>query len=80
MKKGISLITFVLLSINLVLASSIYSVNKYSCAQVDEKIANINSQMRSGYSAQQGERFRDQLRSLKKLRDKCKKKKYSTSE
>jgi hypothetical protein len=36
--------------------------------------------MRSGYSAQQGERLRDDERSLKKLRDKCKKKKYPTSE
>jgi len=80
MLKGIPLIIIVLSSSNFAFASSAYSINEYSCAKVDNKISNINSQMRSGYSAQRGERLRDDLRSLKKQRDKCKKKKHSTSE
>lgn len=80
MLKSISLIIIVLSSINLVFASSSYSINKYYCSTVDSKISNINSQMRAGYSAQQGERLRDKLRSLKTQRGKCKREKHPTSE
>jgi acetylornithine/succinyldiaminopimelate/putrescine aminotransferase len=80
MLKVFTLIIFILSSTTFAFASSTYSINKSSCAKVDSKISNINSQMRAGYSAQQGERLRDDLRGLKKQRDKCKKKKHSTSE
>jgi hypothetical protein len=57
-----------------------YSINKYSCSFVDALISNINNRMRAGYSAQEGEQLRDELRNLKNQRDKCKKKKHFTSE
>jgi hypothetical protein len=57
-----------------------YSVDKYSCSFVDNTISNINSRMRAGYSAQEGEQLRDELRKVKNQRDKCKKKKHPTSE
>ena len=73
MLKGISLFILFSSSVNLAFASPTYSINKYSCSKVDSKISNINKKMRTGYSAQQGERLRDDLRSLKKQRGKCKK-------
>ena len=44
MLKGIPLIIIVLSSSNFAFASSAYSINEYSCAKVDNKISNINSQ------------------------------------
>lgn len=79
MLKNILLSICIFLVTNIAVASSTDKVTKKVCAAVGNKISSLNSQMRSGYSAQQGERLRNKERDLKKIRDKCKKKKYPTS-
>lgn len=54
-------------------------VSKYICASVGDDIDRINSQMRAGYNAREGERLRDRLRLLKKTKNKCKKSHYPIS-
>jgi len=51
-------------------------ITEHYCSSVSKGIDSINSQMRRGYSASQGERLRDRLRVLKKDKDLCKKKRY----
>jgi len=51
-------------------------ITEYHCSKVSRNIDSVNSQMRRGYSAQQGERLRERLRVLKKDKDLCKKKRY----
>jgi len=80
MLKNTLLVFFLLLSTGLAFMASASKVSKYSCSQIDDKISNIQSQMRSGYSSRQGERLRDNERSLKKKRSECKKSKSPTSE
>lgn len=41
-----------------------------ACAEVKEKIRNIESRMRSGYTRAQGERYNEKLRELKAKRAK----------
>ncbi len=42
--------------------------DKAKCAAVKEKIRNIQSRMRAGYTRAQGERMESQLRKLRKQR------------
>ena len=43
---------------------------KAACAEVKEKIRNIESRMRAGYTRAQGERYNERLRELKARRAK----------
>jgi hypothetical protein len=79
MLQNILLSIFLCSMMSTAVASSAPLITKKSCASVSNKISSINSQMRSGYSVQQGERLRNKERDLKNIRDKCKKKKYPTS-
>jgi len=63
----------------LAFAKTTYNVNKTSCSYVDDNISTVNNHLRAGYSAQEGERLKERLRTLKKQRSDCNKKKYSTS-
>ncbi|MFC4699583.1 hypothetical protein ACFO4O_05365 [Glaciecola siphonariae] len=58
-------------------AKQAFTPSEYACNGIDKKIENINSSMRKGYTASQGERYREALRTLKKKRFSCKKKGYS---
>ena len=82
MKKLLLLIPIALLAINFAFAfaNTTYKVNARTCVQVDDRITNINKQLRGGYKVQQGERLKENLRTLKKQRSDCKKKKYPTSD
>ncbi|WP_341502535.1 hypothetical protein [Gallaecimonas sp. GXIMD4217] len=51
-------------------------VTKYQCAGVEKKIKHVNSRLRAGYRAQEGEWLKERLRTLKELRHACKKKRY----
>jgi len=42
--------------------------DKAECAEVKEKIRNIESRMRSGYTRAQGERYEERLRELRAKR------------
>ncbi len=53
-------------------------VNEYTCKRVEAKIDHVNSKMRAGYTLEQGERLKDEFRKLKKIRNKCKKKRIPT--
>ena len=44
--------------------------NETACAEVKEKIRNIEARMRSGYTRAQGERYNEKLRELKAKRAK----------
>ncbi len=53
-------------------------VNEYTCKRIEAKIDHVNSKMRAGYTLEQGERLKDEFRQLKKIRNKCKKKRFPT--
>jgi len=44
--------------------------DEVACAEVKEKIRNIESRMRAGYTRAQGERYNEKLRVLKAKRSK----------
>ena len=46
-------------------------VSKSKCQNVSKNIDNVNSQLRSGYSVKQGERLKERLRDLRKLKRAC---------
>lgn len=45
-------------------------IREAECAEVKEKIRNIESRMRAGYSRAEGERYNEKLRELKARRSK----------
>lgn len=51
-------------------ASGHDACRKDSCAKVKQQIRNLESKMRSGYSARQGERWSAKLRELRRKRAK----------
>ncbi len=53
-------------------------VSKRICKSVENRIDDIQARMRSGYSSEAGERYREKLRKLKKQRRECDKKGYPT--
>ena len=77
MNKLITLLPLLFLSSPAFSASN-FEPSKYSCSGIEKRIKNINSKMRSGYSAREGERLREELRTLKDHRYACKKKRFST--
>ncbi len=76
MTKTITLI-LLMLTVTYSSANSGFTPSKYQCAGIEQKIDNINSRMRAGYSTQEGEQLKEQLRKLKKQRYECKKKGFS---
>ena len=71
MKKAYSLLPL-LLTATYSLADSDFALSKYRCAGIEQRIDNINSKMRAGYSTREGEQ-------LKKQRYECKKKGLSVN-
>tara|TARA_Y100000994_G_scaffold177143_1_gene146235 strand:- start:967 stop:1209 length:243 start_codon:yes stop_codon:yes gene_type:complete len=76
MKKTTALILLMLSTTNSI-ASSNFTPSKYQCSGIEQRIDEINSRMRSGYSTREGEQLKEQLRSLKQQRYECKKKGFS---
>ncbi len=70
-----SLLIAALLSVGVAQASE---VSKHSCKRIEAKIDHVNSQMRAGYTLERGERLKEEFRRLKKIRNKCKKKRFPT--
>ena len=58
-------------------ASSGFTPSKSQCAGIEQRIDDINSRMRAGYSTREGEQLKERLRNLKKQRYECKKKGFS---
>ena len=79
MTKTITLI-LLMLTVTYSSANSGFTPSKYQCAGIEQKIDNINSRMRAGYSTQEGEQLKEQLRKLKKQRYECKKKGFSVEQ
>lgn len=77
MNKLIILITILFIS-SPAFSVSNFEPSKYNCSGIEKRIKNINSKMRSGYSAREGERLREELRILKEHHYACKKKRFST--
>lgn len=67
---------FVFLLFPLASQAGTIKVTKNSCSTVKKQMDNINSQMRRGYSTQQGERLKERLRFLQKEQRQCKNKGY----
>lgn len=61
------------------LASYEFEPSKYKCQGIEKRIDIINSKMRAGYTNQEGERLKQELRQLKKQRNSCKSKGFSVS-
>jgi hypothetical protein len=61
------------------LASYEFEPSKYECQGIEKRIDIINSKMRAGYTNQEGERLKQELRQLKKQRNSCKNKGFSVS-
>jgi len=55
-----------------------YEVSDNNCAGLDNRIKNLNKKMRAGYSASQGEIWKEQYRKLNKQKYSCRKKRFST--
>ena len=53
--------------------------NEYECAGVQGNISNIDDRLRAGYKVRTGERLKERLRHLKKLRYACKKAGFKTN-
>jgi hypothetical protein len=68
MKTIAGMLIFTLLAAPYVDAAS--NKDKAACAEVKEKIHNIESRMRAGYTRAQGERYNEKLRELKAKRSK----------
>lgn len=56
-----------------------FEPTQYKCSGIELRIERINSKMRAGYTAREGERLKEELRTLKKQRYACKKKGLSVS-
>ena len=78
MKKAYALLPL-LLTATYSLAGSDFNPSKYRCAGIEQRIDNINSEMRAGYGTREGEQLKNQLRNLKKQRYECKKKGFSVN-
>lgn len=78
MKKTYTLL-LLLVAATYSFAGSNFTPSKYQCAGIDQRIDNINSKMRAGYSAREGEQLKNQLRSLKQQRYECQKKGFSVN-
>ncbi len=78
MKKTYTLL-LLLVAATYSFAGSNFTPSKYQCAGIEQRIDNINSKMRAGYSAREGEQLKNQLRNLKKQRYECKKKGFSVN-
>ncbi|WP_159579908.1 hypothetical protein [Alteromonas sp. KUL106] len=76
MKKTSTLI-LLMLTASYSFANSDFKPSKYQCSGIEQRIEKINSRMRAGYSTKEGEQLKEQLRSLKKQRNECKKKGFS---
>ena len=61
------------------LAHSAYSVSKSACSRVDSKMAEVQDELRAGYTTDRGEYLKDRLYKLKAQKKQCKKKRYATS-
>jgi len=53
-------------------ASYEFEPSKYKCQGIEKRIDIIKSKMRAGYTNQEGERLKRELRQLKKQRSSCK--------
>ena len=65
--------TVAVLVINLLFCSSISAheyCSKAECEETKQKIRNIQSKMRQGYTRKQGEKMEDDLRKLRAIRSK----------
>jgi hypothetical protein len=62
--------TLILVLISATAADAASKEDKAACAEVKEKIRNIESRMRAGYTHAQGERYNEKLRELKARRSK----------
>ena len=78
MKKTYTLL-LLLVAATYSFAGSNFTPSKYQCAGIEQRIDKINSKMRAGYSAREGEQLKNQLRNLKKQRYECKKKGFSVN-
>ena len=78
MKKTFTLL-LLLVAATYSFAGSNFTPSKYQCAGIEQRIGKINSKMRAGYSAREGEQLKNQLRSLKQQRYECKKKGFSVN-
>lgn len=76
MKKTYTLL-LLLVAATYSFAGSNFTPSKYQCAGIEQRIDNINSKMRAGYSGREGEQLKNQLRNLKQQRYECKKKGFS---
>ena len=63
-KTTISLFLFLVSTTTL--AKDRFTPSDYACAGIEKRIDHINSRMRAGYSAKEGERLKQELRALKK--------------
>jgi hypothetical protein len=62
----------ILLSMSIVRASDAASMDRaFECEKIKQKIEEIRSKMRTGYTRAQGERMEEELRRLRALRAKA---------
>lgn len=75
--KTLLILSLLLLSINIYAANKII-ISANSCAGIDKKIENLNSNLRMGYSVKKGEALKKKLRKLKQQQYACKMKRFAT--
>jgi predicted pyridoxine 5'-phosphate oxidase superfamily flavin-nucleotide-binding protein len=54
-----------------------FKPSKSACAGIDKQIERVNDRLRAGYKVREGERLKDDLRTLKSKRYSCTSKGYS---
>jgi len=54
-----------------------FKPSKSACAGIDKQIERVNDRLRAGYRLQEGERLKEELRTLKSKRYSCTSKGYS---
>ena len=54
-----------------------FKPSKSACAGIDKKIERVNDRLRAGYKVREGERLKEDLRTLKSKRYSCTSKGYS---
>lgn len=76
--KIITIVAILLISTSLSAATKKIEVSESICKRTVSKIDNINKRMRTGYSVSQGERYKKELKQLKKVKYQCWKKGFKS--
>lgn len=71
------LVSLALLATKSLAGTPNFKPSKSACAGIDKKIERVNDQLRAGYRLHEGERLKEELRTLKSKRYSCTSKGYS---